>query len=52
MDNNQNNSTISDVLSGNSSLKLEVSINKISIVLIGVSVFLAVAIGVLIFKKM
>jgi len=43
--------TIGDVLSGNQSLKLEVSVSTISVVIIAVSVFAAVLMGVVIARK-
>ncbi len=47
----QQNSSILDVLKGDKSVKVEISLNTLSIVLIGVSVMVAVGIGVFISNK-
>jgi len=44
--------SILDVLKGKESVKVEISLNTLSITLIGVAVFLAVGLGVFISKKL
>jgi hypothetical protein len=48
---NQNGSIL-DVLKGKESVKVEISLNTLSITLIGVTVFLAVGLAVFISKKL
>lgn len=43
---------ITDVLSGRQALQMEISIDTVSILYLGVAVLLAVAVGVLIGKKL